>query len=42
MTMIDLVIVIIGLIILALYIVFINVDDSHETKNKDSRNRKHK
>ena len=42
MTMIDLVIVIIGLIILALYIVFINVDDSNETKNKDSHNRKHK
>lgn len=34
MTMIDLVIVIIGLIILALYIVFINVDDTPKTKHK--------
>jgi len=40
--MIDLVIVIAGLIILALYIAYIGIDDDHKVEDKDPYKNKHK
>jgi len=42
MTMIDLVIVIAGLIVLALYIAYIGLDDEHKVEDKDMYKKKHK
>jgi hypothetical protein len=42
MTMIDLVIVIAGLIILALYIAYIGIDDDHKVDDEDSYKKKRK
>ena len=42
MTMIDLVIVIAGLIVLALYIAYVGIDDNYKIKEKDMYKKKRK
>lgn len=42
MTMIDLVIVIAGLIVLALYIAYIGIDDTYKVEKKDIYKKKRK